>query len=33
MNVQDINQGENMGSWEEKKTIDHFNKNIISNEN
>jgi hypothetical protein len=33
MNVQDINHGENMGSWEEKKTIDHLNKNIISNEN
>jgi hypothetical protein len=33
MNVQDINHGENMGCWEEKKTIDNFNKDIISNEN
>jgi hypothetical protein len=33
MNVIDINQGENMGSWKEKKSSDPQNKNIIVNEN
>jgi hypothetical protein len=33
MNVVDINKGENMGSWEEKKTADPLYKNIVVNEN